>query len=116
MNLHLTLLVLEWMVQGPRLGAGVPAAVRPGLDVEPGLVSVIGDRLGGGAEGDAARGPLGEAGTTGKDYPRVTTAARVVTACCKIGESAAICLSLRCDLLFGTSGHLQEFDSSWLDE
>ena len=84
MNLHLTLLVLEWMVQGPRLGAGVPAAVRPGLDVEPGLVSVIGDRSGG-AEGGAARG---QAGTAGKDYPRVTTAARVVTACRKVGESA----------------------------
>ncbi len=56
-------------------GDGVPAATRPGLGVETGLVSVIDARLRGGAEGDAARGLLGEAGTAGEDDLRVTTAA-----------------------------------------
>ena len=75
--------VLLWKVDDPGGepgGDGVPAA-RPGLGVGPvpgpvpDLVSVIDDRLGGGAEGDAARGLLGEAGTAGEDDLRVTTAA-----------------------------------------
>ena len=72
--------VLLWKVDDPggeTGGDGVPAAARPGLGVGPGpgLVSVIDDRLGGGAEGDAARGLLGETGTAGEDDLRVTTAA-----------------------------------------
>lgn len=55
-------------------GDGLPAAARPWLGVEPDLISVIDDRLVG-AEGDAARGPLGEVGTAGEDDLRVTTEA-----------------------------------------
>lgn len=56
-------------------GDGVPVAALPGLGDKPGLVSVIDVRLRGGAEGDAARSPLGETGTAGEDDLRVTTEA-----------------------------------------
>lgn len=60
MNLRLALLGSGVDDPGGDWGDGVPAAVRTGLDVGPGLVSVIGDRLGGNAEGEDTWAGLGQ--------------------------------------------------------